>query len=163
MQPDLMLDTEAIRGWTYELWCAAGSCDEEARITADHLIEANLSGHDSHGLSVVPGYVRSLLSEQLQLNQRISLVTDTGSLLVVDGNRGMGQAIAMQTMALVAKSSRIGGAWRLGKPTVRGLVPSLDCAPPWGATNGRLTTLVKWIEAMPSRIACSAQWPTRPM
>ena len=68
MQPDLMLDTEAIRRWTYELWLAAGCCAEEARITADHLIEANLSGHDSHGLSVVPGYVRSLLSDQLQLN-----------------------------------------------------------------------------------------------
>ena len=114
MQPDLMLNTEAIRRWTYELWRAAGSCADEARITADHLIEANLSGHDSHGLSVVPGYVRSLMSDQLQLNQRISIETDTGSLLVVNGNRGMGQSIAAQTMTLAIERARQHGVAIVG-------------------------------------------------
>ncbi|RPI44546.1 MAG: malate/lactate/ureidoglycolate dehydrogenase [Betaproteobacteria bacterium] len=109
-----MLNTEAIRRWTYELWRAAGSSEEEARITADHLIEANLSGHDSHGLSVVPGYVRSLLSDQLQLNQRISMVTDAGSLVVVDGNRGMGQSIAAQTMTLAIERARDHGVAIVG-------------------------------------------------
>jgi len=114
VEPDLMLDTDAIRGWTYDLWRAAGSNDEEARITADHLIMANMSGHDSHGLSVVPGYVRSLMSDQLQLNQRISIVTDTGSLVVVDGNRGMGQAAAAQTMTLAIERARAHGVAIVG-------------------------------------------------
>lgn len=114
MQPDLMLDTEAIRRWTYDLWRAAGSCEAEARITADHLIEANLSGHDSHGLSVVPGYVRSLTSDQLQLNQTISIATDAGSLLVVDGHRGMGQSIAAQTMTLAIERARRHGVVIVG-------------------------------------------------
>jgi len=104
-----MLDTDAIRRWTFDLWRAAGSNEEEARITADHLIMANMSGHDSHGLSVVPGYVRSLLSDQLQLNQHISIVTDAGSLVVVDGNRGMGQVIAAQTMDLAIERAKANG------------------------------------------------------
>jgi hydroxycarboxylate dehydrogenase B len=114
VEPDLMLDTDAIRGWTYDLWRAAGSNDEEARITADHLIMANMSGHDSHGLSVVPGYVRSLLSNQLQLNQRLSIVTDTGTLVVADGNRGMGQAVAAQTMTLAIERARAHGVAIVG-------------------------------------------------
>jgi uncharacterized oxidoreductase len=114
VQPDLMLDTEAIRRWTYDLWRAAGCCEAEARITADHLIEANLSGHDSHGLSVVPGYVRSLVSDQLQLNRSISIVTDGGTLLVVDGQRGMGQSIALQTMALAIERARQHGVAIVG-------------------------------------------------
>ena len=109
-----MLDTEAIRGWTYELWRAAGCCEEEARLTADHLIGANLAGHDSHGLSVIPGYVRSLGSAELQLNQRISIETDAGSLVVVNGNRGMGQSIAAQTMALAIERAQRHGVAIVG-------------------------------------------------
>jgi uncharacterized oxidoreductase len=118
LEPDLMLDTDAIRRWTYDLWRAAGSDEEEARITADHLIMANMSGHDSHGLSVVPGYVRSLMSDQLQLNQRISIVTDTGALVVVDGNRGMGQAIAQQTMTLAIERAKAHGVAIVGLKNV---------------------------------------------
>lgn len=113
-----MLDTAAIRRWTFDLWRAAGSNETEARITADHLILANMSGHDSHGLSVVPGYVRSLMSDQLQLNQRISIVTDTGSLVVADGNRGMGQAIAAQTMALAIERAQANGVAIVGLKNV---------------------------------------------
>ncbi|MCC6535501.1 MAG: malate/lactate/ureidoglycolate dehydrogenase [Burkholderiales bacterium] len=109
-----MLDTVAIRDWLYALWRAAGSCESEARLTAEHLIEANLSGHDSHGLSVVPGYVRSLQCDQLQLNQRISIVMDSGALLVVDGHRGMGQSIAAQTMALAIERARAHGVAIVG-------------------------------------------------
>lgn len=118
MEPDLILDTVAIRRWTYDLWRAAGSFEQEARITADHLVMANMSGHDSHGLSVVPGYVRSLMSDQLQLNQRIGVVTDTGSLVVVDGNRGMGQAIAAQTMDLAIARARTHGVAIVGLKNV---------------------------------------------
>lgn len=118
MEPDLMLDTDAIRRWTFDLWRAAGSCEAEARITADHLIMANMSGHDSHGLSVVPGYVRSLMSDQLQLNQRIAVVSDTGALVVADGNRGMGQSIAAQTMELAIERARTHGVAIVGLKNV---------------------------------------------
>jgi len=109
-----MVETKAMRQWVYDLFRAAGSHDDEASITADHLIGANLSGHDSHGVSVVPGYVRSLLSEQLALNQRITVVTDAGSLVVVDGNRGMGQPIATQTMKLAIERAASHGVAIVG-------------------------------------------------
>lgn len=114
MEADVLVPTEAIRRWVYALFRAAGCCEEEASITADHLVGANLSGHDSHGVSVVPGYVRSLLSGQLQLNQRIHIVTDSGALVVVDGNRGMGQAIAAQTMALAIERAASHGVAIVG-------------------------------------------------
>jgi uncharacterized oxidoreductase len=114
MEPDVSLPTQKLNAWVYGLWRAAGSGDEEARITADHLIGANLAGHDSHGVSVVPGYVRSLLSDQLQLNQRISVVTDSATLAVVDGNRGMGQSIAAQTMRFAIERARAHGVAIVG-------------------------------------------------
>jgi uncharacterized oxidoreductase len=98
----------------YALWTAAGSNDAEARITAEHLVGANRAGHDSHGVSVVPGYVRSWLQGELQLNRRIDVVIDTGSMLVVDGNRGMGQSVAAQTMALAIERAQAHGIAMVG-------------------------------------------------
>ncbi len=114
MQPEVALDTRATEQWLYALWRAAGSDHDEAAITAEHLVGANLAGHDSHGVSVVPGYVRSLTAGELQLNRRISIVADTGTLLVVDGNRGMGQSIALQTMRLAIERARAHGVAIVG-------------------------------------------------
>ena len=39
--------------------CAAGgSAEREAVLVADQLVEANLTGHDSHGIGLLPYYVR---------------------------------------------------------------------------------------------------------
>ena len=39
--------------------CAAGgSVEREAALVADQLVEANLTGHDSHGVGLLPVYVR---------------------------------------------------------------------------------------------------------
>ena len=35
----------------------AGAEPERARICADHLVSANLKGHDSHGVGMAPSYV----------------------------------------------------------------------------------------------------------
>ena len=40
---------------------AAGSSEQEAQIVADHLVMANLSGHDSHGVRM-PDWSRCILS-----------------------------------------------------------------------------------------------------
>ena len=114
MEPDLSLPTEKTRQWVVELWRAAGSNDEEARLIADHLVGANLAGHDSHGVGILLPYVRSLLAGELLLNQRLTIVTDADSLLVVDGNRGMGQSMAFQAMQLAIDRARRHGVAIVG-------------------------------------------------
>ena len=43
-----------LHGIALRVFEAAGSEADEARIIADHLIEANLRGHDSHGVGLIP-------------------------------------------------------------------------------------------------------------
>lgn len=114
MEADVMLATQGLRQWVHDLWRAAGSAEDEAVLTAEHLIGANLAGHDSHGVSMVPPYVRSLQSGELQLNQRLTVVSDTGTMVVVDGNRGMGQSIARQAMVLAIERARANGVAIVG-------------------------------------------------
>lgn len=114
MESDVLLPTEETRQWVCNLWRAAGSAEQEAQLTADHLVGANLAGHDSHGVGMVAPYVRSLQAGELQLNQRLCIVTDADTLLVVDGNRGMGQSMAFQTMQLAVARARRNGVVIVG-------------------------------------------------
>jgi uncharacterized oxidoreductase len=71
-----------------------GSADDEAATVADHLVRANLAGHDSHGVGMLPTYVRLLHAGLLVPNQTPETVLDAGALLVIDARRGYGQRMA---------------------------------------------------------------------
>ena len=71
-----------------------GSLDAEAIEVADHLVRSNLAGHDSHGVGMLPAYVRMLGEGLLVPNQEPITVLDAGALLVIDARRGCGQRMA---------------------------------------------------------------------
>ena len=77
-----------------------GSSDAEVRAVAGNLIEANLTGHDSHGIGMLPRYADAFLQGGLTPNAQVSTVLDAGALLRLDGNAGFGQVIGAQAMAL---------------------------------------------------------------
>lgn len=79
---------------------AAGSDPSEAKIVADHLVRANLAGHDSHGVGMLTNYLPGLKSGVLIANQPHEVYMDAGSLLGVDGHRGFGQRVAKESMDL---------------------------------------------------------------
>ena len=67
---------------------AAGCCPEESGRIARYLVEANLVGHDSHGVIRVPSYIDWLRSGKVVANQSLEVVTETEGLAVVDGRFG---------------------------------------------------------------------------
>jgi uncharacterized oxidoreductase len=68
-----------------------GSDTEENEEVTDHLVRANLAGHDSHGVGMLPAYVRLFKDGLLVPNQTPDTVLDAGALLVIDARRGFGQ------------------------------------------------------------------------
>jgi uncharacterized oxidoreductase len=78
----------------------AGSVEREAQLVAEQLVEANLTGHDSHGVGMLPRYVEALAEGGLRVNQSLTVVTDSGPLLMLDGNAGYGQVMAFDAMRL---------------------------------------------------------------
>ncbi len=106
---DPLIATPALHAWVNALWLAAGSSATEARLTADHLVLANLTGHDSHGVGMVPRYVKSFLAGELQLNEHVAVLTDAGTMLTLDGRCGMGQVVAQEAMSLaMARAQELG-------------------------------------------------------
>jgi len=141
---------------------AAGSTAEEARQVADNLVLANLSGHDSHGVGMVPRYVDAVLEGGLHPNASAKATLDAGSLLSFDGARGYGQVVGEQAMrAGIARTKEIGScvlslanAHHLGRigqfaemAVAQGLVSihfvnvlSRPVVAPWGGADGRYGT-----------------------
>lgn len=89
---------------------AAGSTAEEAATVAANLVLANLSGHDSHGVGMLPRYVDAVLEGGLKPNSSARVVLDTGSLLTLDGQRGYGQIVGEQAMLLGMERARTHGS-----------------------------------------------------
>jgi len=91
-----------------------GSVESEANEVADHLVRANLAGHDSHGVGMLPTYVRLLGDGLLVPNQTAETVLDAGALLVVDARRGYGQRVAADAVRRAIAKAREFGACVLG-------------------------------------------------
>jgi len=93
------------------IFSAAGSQPAEAQMVADHLVQANLAGHDSHGVMRIAKYVDWVLAGEVLANRHATVVTDKGGLLVIDGGFGYGQVIGWEAMGLLgARAKRRGFA-----------------------------------------------------
>lgn len=87
----------------------AGSSERECVLAADHLVEANLRGHDSHGVGMIPSYIANLGVGELVLNASPTIVNDTGGTLLCEGHLGLGQSIAHDAIDLgIARAGRDG-------------------------------------------------------
>ena len=90
---------------------ATGSRESEAHEVAEHLVGANLTGHDSHGLGMLPDYARMAHEGLLVPNQTLEVAVDFGAVLVLDGRRGFGQAMAAEAMRRgCARAAEVGAA-----------------------------------------------------
>jgi len=102
---------------------AGGSDKREARLVAENLVEANLQGHDSHGIGMIPRYVDALLEGGLKANRHVTVRLDGGALLSLDGNAGYGQVIGKEAMELAVPRAKehgscvmvLGNAHHLGR------------------------------------------------
>src|SRR4051812_32455693 len=99
-----------LRRTVAEVIAAAGSKKEEAQTVADNLVLANLSGHDSHGVGMVPRYVDAVLEGGLKPNTGIAVNVDSASLLAIDGQRGYGQVVGEQAMTLAMERAQHTGS-----------------------------------------------------
>ncbi len=107
----IVIDHAALHDITERVFTAAGSEPDEARTIADYLVEANLRGHDSHGVGLIPNYLQHLAGGTVVANRKGRVVSEDGSLIVYDGERAWGQIAAREaTMIGIAKARDTGVA-----------------------------------------------------
>ena len=87
----------------------AGSEPAEATQVADHLVDANLRGHDSHGIGMIPHYVHNITNGSVSPNTGLSVLRDGGAVMLFDGGMGYGQRVGAEMMErLIARARELG-------------------------------------------------------
>lgn len=100
---------ESLRALVVAMVAAAGWSEAEARETAEHLVLANLSGHDSHGVGMLPLYFNALADGNLKPQSRLSIRSEAGPFLIADGNVALGQPTARKAVDRAITIAQAGG------------------------------------------------------
>src|SRR3984885_268536 len=109
-----LFQEQQLRAVTSLIVSRMGSDAAETALVTDHLVRANLAGHDSHGVGMLPIYVQLLRETLLVPNQTLQTVLDFGALLVFEAGRGFGQRMAAQAVDRAIARGRTLGSCLLG-------------------------------------------------
>jgi uncharacterized oxidoreductase len=105
-----LIHAEPLRAAVRELIRGFGSEAREIELVTDNLVQANLTGHDSHGIGMLPRYVDAYLEGGLQPNAHVQTRLDSGAMLSLDGNAGFGQVIGHETMEIGIRRAKEHGS-----------------------------------------------------
>jgi len=107
--PERRIEAPALTAFCESLLTRAGARAEDAGLVAQHLVDANLKGHDSHGVGILPAYVRHARRGQVCLDASDTTLTDTAILLRIDGGGGWGAPAGERLIQLAGSKARSNG------------------------------------------------------
>ncbi len=96
----MRVPTDLLHALVTDIFDRAGCSAPEAERIASHLLAADLAGHPSHGVVRVRGYVDLLAAGRVVADRDVEIVSDNGTLVVVDGGYGFGQTVGEQAVAI---------------------------------------------------------------
>ena len=89
---------EPLRAFVAATFAAAGCDAAESGRVADGLVDANLTGHDSHGVARVPRYVDWLASGEVEAGRTVAIVTENDAMALLDGRFGFGASVGREAV-----------------------------------------------------------------
>jgi len=109
-----LVAAERIRRQILGVLHAWGMPEDLAATTAEAMVETDLMGVDSHGISMLMMYDGQRRAEQLNLTARPRVVRDMPSLALLDGGANLGHPVAAAAMELAAEKALAAGIGAVG-------------------------------------------------
>lgn len=103
-----------LRRYLERVFEAAGAPSAAAAEVADHLVEANLKGHDSHGVIRAAPYVLAVQEGRVEPVAPIEVERETETTALVNGNWNFGQVVAREAMAIAVAKAQTQGIAAVG-------------------------------------------------
>ncbi|MCW2406869.1 LDH2 family malate/lactate/ureidoglycolate dehydrogenase [Sphingobium sp. B1D7B] len=100
LSPEAPVDSDALLAFAKAIYARAGLSEEDAHVSADSLVQADLWGHQTHGVMRLPWYVKRLQTGAVKANTVPVVALDSGAVVVVDGQEAMGQVSARRAAEL---------------------------------------------------------------
>jgi len=103
---------QQLYSFTESIFLAMGCSAKDATTATKVLIAADLRGIDSHGVARLSGYVRLWEAGRINATPNLSIVHETPSTAVVDGDAGLGLVVAPYAMQIaIDKAKQVGTGW----------------------------------------------------
>lgn len=112
----LQVRAEPLKDFCVRVFQKMGILEEDARITADVLVAADLRGIDSHGVARLRRYVNGLRDGMMVARPEVQLLTDTPTTARIDAGAGLGQPVSYRAMQQAIQKAQ---DWGAGFVTVR--------------------------------------------
>lgn len=94
------------------IFLSMGCSEKDATLAAEVLVSADLRGIDSHGVARLSGYVRLWQAKRINTNPSITIIHETPSTAVIDGDAGLGLVVAPFAMQVaIDKAKQVGTGW----------------------------------------------------
>ena len=107
--PEKLHEAAALEDLVRRIFLAIGASETVAATVAGHLIRANLSGHDSHGVIRIPQYVADADRGELIPSANAAVVRESGAVGTIDAGRGFGHSATAFAMEWAAdRAARFG-------------------------------------------------------
>jgi LDH2 family malate/lactate/ureidoglycolate dehydrogenase len=99
---------------TQAILLAWGMRAEDAKTTAELMVETDLRAIDSHGVSMLPMYEKLREQGTLNMTPERTIMRDTPVLALIDADRGLGHPIAREAMLMACDKARQSGIGAVG-------------------------------------------------
>jgi LDH2 family malate/lactate/ureidoglycolate dehydrogenase len=104
--PDVRVPAADLERLAAALLVASGASNETADVTAASLVRADLAGHSSHGVRLVPHYCEGCRTGAIAPTATPTIELDQGSTVSLDGNHGLGQVAGIAAVDLAVERAR---------------------------------------------------------
>lgn len=101
-----ILRHDDLQGMVYGIFVKSGCPEEEAKIISDHLVEASLVGHDSHGVIRAKGYALGM-QRGVNPSRNYKVVKETPATAVIDACGGLGIVAAQKAIDMAIQKAKV--------------------------------------------------------
>lgn len=103
------IDPQRLRAFAAAVYAGAGLPPADAELVADTLVQADLWGHQSHGVLRLGWYLERLRRGSMQAVTRPVTLVDAGGIAVIDGQDGVGQVLTAAAMGEAVRRAKAHG------------------------------------------------------
>jgi LDH2 family malate/lactate/ureidoglycolate dehydrogenase len=108
------VDPSKLRAFAAAVYAKEGMRRDEATLVADSLVQADLWGHQSHGVLRLDWYRARLRSGAMRAGATAELAVDGRAIAVIDGHDGVGQVLAERAMREAIARAKLHGIGAVG-------------------------------------------------
>ena len=108
------VDSQRLTDFATAVYASQGMPEDDAKLVADTLVQADLWGHQSHGVLRLGWYLDRLRNGVMKPVTKPEFVVDAGAMALIDGHDGVGHVLTMLATREAVKRAKAHGIGCVG-------------------------------------------------